>query len=277
MNNIIKLFDANNPQELKRMINPRTQTISQLLYLDLNNTSSDTDPLTRPRWYINHSTPIYTPGTVNVNLPLENVISMRLRDINFSVRQSEKSRRLSMYVMYILIEELQSQCNLGLFNFHFASKKLNYDPQANGLKYSYTFSTFEYNDGRFYFYKPIDHIDKITLNLRLHDYPFSFDAETLTASVTPLSNPARLTFATEHGLVNAQITISGFTTGDPITDASIIAAMNTTHSTYTVLDDYTITLPIDLSSTTPLVSHSVQVYSSTGLNFVLEVNSLVNI
>lgn len=277
MNNIIKLFDANNPQELKRMINPRTQMVSQLLYLDLNNTSSDTDPLTRPRWYINHSAPIYTTGTVNVNLPLENVISMRLRDINFSVRQAEKSRRLSMYVMYILIEELQSQCNLGLFNFHFAAKKLSFDPQTYGLKYNYTFSTFEYNDGRFYFYKPIDHIDKITLNLRLHDYPFSLDAETLTATITPLSNPANITFLTEHGLNTSPITISGFTTGDPVTDAVVIAAMNTTHSNYTIIDLYTITLPIDLSTTTPLASHSVQVYSSIGLNFVLEVNSLVNI
>ena len=103
------------------------------------------------------------------------------------------------------------------------------------------------------FEKPINQISKFTISFYNPFQLLSFIPNYLQAEVIQNSNPMQLIFSTFHNmLTNFKIKITNFTTGNIIADAIIIASINDQILDITKINDYNISVPIDLTTMTPI-------------------------
>jgi hypothetical protein len=111
------------------------------------------------------------------------------------------------------------------------------------------------NKGYFWFQKPINQFSKLTISFYNPFQLITFIPNYLSAVVIQNSNPMQLTFNVLHNMLsNFKILINNFTTGNPISDKLLIDSINDQTLNVTKIDDYNITVPIDLTSMTPLLN-----------------------
>ena len=109
------------------------------------------------------------------------------------------------------------------------------------------------NKGYFWFQKPVNQISKFTISFYNPFQLLSFIPNYLHAEVVQNSNPMQITFSTLHNmLTNFKIKITNFTTGNTTADAIIIESINNQILNITKINDYNITVPIDLTTMTPI-------------------------
>jgi hypothetical protein len=279
-----QLLNLTNIMRIQNMFNPQARLVSNYLYLSGSNRSDVQDGTYKLHWYLNSGDPIYQKGVINLNYGLRDIVSMKIQKISFGIRNPATSPILARKRVAVDIEEFNAQACISPegTRFHFMM-----DSQGTMAKVhndGTSLSPYNFNRGVFHFRRPIGKIDAITLSMYTPLQPLALDSDYTYGTVVQGSNPATIIFTTTHDLYAGPITISGFTTGNPVADAAIIAQVNTTFNAnftsctgplFTLIDDVTITLPVDLSSTTPLpTAPTITMYAPIDFSTVLEIISL---
>jgi hypothetical protein len=274
---ITNLLNLSNTIRLQNMFNPVASLIKNYVYVNSNNAL--TNNLTNISFNLNSCGPVFKNGYINTTNAISNIVAMRISKISFGIRSEAKNTILSRKRLTILIDELSAQSFVAPEGnrFHFITNRHSaYNTQ---FAYATTQSPYYFNRGWFKFNTPISKLDRLTLRFYCPFQPFALDADNVSATVTQQSNPAILTFTQPHGILDGPITISNFTTGNTVVDAAIINVFNSTFykatSTYTnkftVINANTISLNVNLSTTTALtVAPVVNVYTPINFTTTLE-------
>lgn len=284
-----KIMGALNNISIRNLFNPRARYTTNYLILNNQFSSNNTDGRYSISWGISESVMANQDGVINTSSNISNIVAMRMSALTFTCRTSFTKNIVARKRISVLIKELSAQAFIAPEGnkYHFIGAPIKYysyigQPITGNETYgpsSYinTTSFYYWNHGNFYFQFPIKKIDTLTISLYCPFQPFPLDNENISGYVVQSSNPAQIVFSTEHGLYQDSITISNFTTGNPTTDAALISAMNTTftYPNFTVVDSFTITVPVNLTGMTTLTNNpSINGYRIVQLITHLELVSL---
>ena len=275
-----------NPKKLTRILNPQSLYKKAYFILDSRYRSSAgtnnlSNSITKYKWDFNlNSQPSDNNSSVNVIGNMRDIVSLRIYPfrIPYNSLLDNKYKRLS-----ILIEELESQAFVAheQRKFHFM---LETDIDSSFIN----LNTNKYNDGYFYFEKPITSIEtisitfanpleKIDFNLDRCNYKVDhFSLNPLTKITTYNSNNADIF---KHDLESGdRVYLTGFKTkelnsilSEQISiDKNITEKINSINGyNISVLDDYSFSIDLDTSNTqNPLNSIFNNVYFGSKRIFI---------
>lgn len=267
-------YISDDPEEAKYSIQeiadviPRAMT-SKLKYkylmLDSNNAYAAESTTSKFTWLLNDKVPTLSTGYINISNPLHNIVKARLGRMTFNNMSQSFIDDVNNRNRYGFgFNEFVSQAMVNPLNtkFQFIEFLPEYDATRS---FHATLSPFNENRGWFRFREKFNILDKLTLTItnlitdEVVSLPPStpltitgiqtFNTITVTVGATTYTN----ILVIEDLLPPGPVVISGFTTDDPVTDAALIAAYNTTQ-TLLLPDVATYPTyyysPIDISSAT---------------------------
>lgn len=239
----IKTMFGLNMYNTRKLFNESALHTYRYVVLDTSRSSGYDFNTKKYRWNYN-GTPLVEEGVASSTGPIKNIVGMRA----FPIVMKNFSTFRDLYNIYTLtIDELVSQSFIGherqRYHFMFRTKNV---PIA-GLSDSNEFNPHDFNRGYFWFRTPIQSISSFTISMANPVQIVDIPAGIQSAIISTYANPLELVFNYPHGLLDGGIVIvSNFTTNDTVTDAAIIAAVNSTAGhVVTVVDDFTISIPID--------------------------------
>jgi hypothetical protein len=204
-------------------------------------------------WNIS-SIPGESPGVVSTQSPMANIIAMKFDEffIPYVADADNPYKKITL-----LIEELGMSSVMCHENRHY---HMMFDTEIITNRVKLT----PENGGYYNFSEPIDQFKRITISFGnpLNQLSFLPDYYPITVSINAPSS-TYLTFRVRHYVSDGEIVlISGFTTANPSVDFSSIAAVNSTSgNVVAVIDDYTLEITADISTTTLLADPpSVEAY-----------------
>lgn len=207
-------------------------------YRALRNATSDYT------WSISDQ-PSDTPGSVSTQAGMSNIISMKFSEffIPYVPEADNPYKKIT-----VLIDTLSMSSVMAHENRHYhiicdtsiVTNRIRLVPE---------------NCGVFKFNEPIDHLKRISISFAnpLVQLNFLPDTYSVTLNVNA-PNSTYITFLTKHYISDGElILITGFTTANPSSDFAAIAAINNPNGiVVSVVDDYTLEVSQDLSSSTLL-------------------------
>lgn len=226
----------------RKLFNETSLYTYRYVSLDTSNSTGYDFVARKYKWNYN-GTPVVQDGTASSTGPIKNIIGMRV----FPIVMKEFLGFRDLYNIYTLtIDELISQSFIGheKQRYHFMFRVKNYP--VVGVSNWIEFNPHDFNRGYFWFKTPIQNISTFTISMANPVQAVDIPAGIQTCDVTH-NNPLELTFTYPHGIISGNtVFITGFTTDDPVTDAAIIAAINSTAGHIaTSVDTFNITIPID--------------------------------
>lgn len=242
-----------------------------VLYLDTNYQVFPPEQYGKLKWYLSSSTvEDYSigpngacSGMINIKKPIKNIIGMRIGNYDLLRGMYHTIGLTNMHHFDLCVEELKQQGFIAnnRYNHFFFSR--TYEPVSPNDE----LSTHGHNDGYFWFNKPIQYLDSVTLSLGYRGAEMPFYNNEFHGVLVQNSNPMQVNMdivgtGTYCQLEN--VTIYGFTTGDPVTDASLINSVNGI-SRVSLYSGY-MTFAIDISTMTP---------SSEEIHIMLKINRLI--
>ena len=258
--NINNLLGITSSNDAARVLNPdsflrKNYIMLDSRYRDLTGTNSD--GITAFSWnYILQSVSL-VQGTVNIVGNVRDIVALRIYPsrIPYVLSADNKYSRIS-----ILITELSSQSFISheKRNFHFMLRSVIDDNFIN-------LDTHDYNDGYFYFEKPITTLNRLTLTFGspLEPVVFDKDRDVCTIdyfSIQPLTKitTGSLSSPNPHNLINGDtVYFTYFKTGyiDPVLvseiliDETIVNNINRLSGwIITVIDDFSFSIIYDTST-----------------------------
>ena len=258
--NISNLLGITSSNNAARVLNPdsflrKNYIMLDSRYRDLTGTNSD--GITAFSWnYVLQSVSM-AQGTVNIVGNVRDIVSLRIYPsrIPYVLSADNKYSRIS-----ILIAELSSQSFISheKRNFHFMLRSVIDDNFIN-------LDTHNFNDGYFYFEKPITTLNRLTLTFGSPLEPVVFDKDRDVCiidyfSIQPLTKitTGSLSSPKPHNLVNGDVVyFTYFKTGyiDPVLvseiliDETIVNNINRISGwIITVIDDFSFSIIYDTST-----------------------------
>ena len=258
--NISNLLGITSSNDAARVLNPNSFLRKNYIMLDSRYrdlTGTNSDGITAFSWnYVLQSLSM-AQGTVNIVGNVRDIVSLRIYPsrIPYVLSADNKYSRIS-----ILITELSSQSFISheKRNFHFMLRSVIDDNFIN-------LDTHNYNDGYFYFEKPITTLNRLTLTFGspLEPVVFDKDRDICTIdyfSIQPLTKitTGSLRSPKPHNLVNGDVVyFTYFKTGyiDPVLvneiliDETIVNNINRISGwIITVIDDFSFSIIYDTST-----------------------------
>ena len=258
--NISNLLGITSSNDAARVLNPNSFLRKNYIMLDSRYrdlTGTNSDGITAFSWnYVLQSVSM-AQGTVNIVGNVRDIVSLRIYPsrIPYVLSADNKYSRIS-----ILITELSSQSFISheKRNFHFMLRSVIDDNFIN-------LDTHDYNDGYFYFEKPITTLNRLTLTFGspLEPVVFDKDRDICTIdyfSIQPLTKitTGSASSPTPHNLINGDtVYFTYFKTGyiDPVLvsailiDETIVNNINRLSGwIITVIDDFSFSIIYDTST-----------------------------
>jgi hypothetical protein len=221
---------------------------SQILSFNTNSADRTVNIL---KWNI-VNTKNYNQGDVNTSEKLSNVIGMRLHP--FRMRTYDISLTPSLPRWYVGIKEFYNQSFLvNSRPFHFVSN-IDTTNYAQGTSFYTEMQTYPFNQGYFWFNEIYKVVDSITIDI--YNVFGKLDiriptTQTVVSTVVQNSNPLTFSMTNSNIRTGDIITITGFTTGNPVGDAALITSVNTYQNYIYVNTNNTAYINIDASAMTP--------------------------
>ena len=244
---VTRVLNATNFQDIKRTFIEHNYI--SYIFLDSNNRLElankdyvSTNPLNSTMtWELNSSNPLYRNGIINVKDDVCDIVACEIGIVGFADRYNYDGTKSMMPLIgnylynqkiSILIREFESQSYISQegtkYHFMLKRKPLILDAvykTETAIQRSYpTFTPM--NKGLYRFSRPISRINSITIQLYCPFQQMPIDQENYTVSVDLSADPITLTFTSDPSILFNEITISNFTTGDPIADANTINQVN---------------------------------------------------
>jgi hypothetical protein len=278
---ISSLLGITSSNDAVRILNPNSLLRKNYIMLDsryreLN--GSNSDGITSFTWnYVLQSVSM-AQGTVNIVGNVRDIVALRIYPsrIPYVLSADNKYSRIS-----VLITELSSQSFISHEhrNFHFMLKSVIDDTFINLV-------THDYNDGYFYFEKPITTLNKLTLSFGSPLEPIVFDRDRDFCTIdyftmSPLTNitTGPMGSPRHHNLTNGdRVYFTNFNTGyiDPVLDQEIeidkkiVSNINKLSGwIITVIDDFSFSIIYNTSSIqSPLLNLEVNVFYGSKRMFI---------
>lgn len=260
--NVSKFLGKNTEYGIRKMINPKSIYKQAYLSLDSKYRLSENDGTNYVSWNILNNS-LISNGSASIVGSLGDIVAIRIYPCRIPYKQTaiNNLKRIS-----ILIDELRAQSYIAHENrrYHFMCTAESDGNMINLLSLPTPL------DSWYKFATPVVRFDKISLTFGAPLVPVIFDKDRLNATVSYV-NPSRFIFAEPHNLLTGDnVTMEGFTTGDPSGDAAQINALNSVYGNDVVrVDDYTIEiLSADLSTATPIITQVIQIYFQSKRFFI---------
>lgn len=240
--NIKSMFGLN-MYRTRKLFNETALYTYRYIVLDTSRSSGYDFNTKKYKWNYN-GTPLVEEGVASSTGPIKNIVGMR----SFPIVMKNFRTFRDLYNIYTLtIDELVAQSFIGheRQRYHFMYRTRNVP--VFGLSDSNEFNPRDFNRGYFWFRTPIQSINSFTISMANPVQIVDIPAGIQSAIISTFNNPLQLVFSYPHGLLSGGIIIiSNFTTNDPVTDAVIIASVNSSAGhVITVIDDLTISIPVD--------------------------------
>ena len=235
---IQSIFGHVNARSLVYRLNPSIKFKYKTLVLDSLQQSISTRGTGKLSWELNYSG-ISIPNTIQITEPLSNIVGLRLGPSRWQFIDSYKYSSDLIARWTILIEEFASQSFIGpngkKFHFMLGIWKQSVSDTIFSGNYYYDLSTHGFNQGYYWFNRPFDFVNNLTLEFGSPFQKFNMKSHTTWGTQSVTSNYLSVSFA--DSLVDASgspllgneaLTISGFTTSNPTNpaDAALIASVN---------------------------------------------------
>ena len=267
---VVDINGQNNAFVLSRNLNPKSKHFINYIHLDTDNVIEYNS--TKFKWELSEDSSLKKTGLINVNFPLDRIISMRLARCMFAnVNLTEHTTFLTNPRKRFAIgfEEFNTQAFVppSRRRYHFIQKR--YD--SMGMNHT----TTSFDDDRGWFHFTQKYAGPKSLTMSIWDlYNDTFITQPQIKYSMSMSVHLNMSIIEGFALVNwIQIdaadknkfklingysedwVFSDFTTADPVADAAVIAAWNTTAKLRLLLDAksngrYYFTRDIDLSGIT---------------------------
>lgn len=245
------LFGSYQLDDLKSVFIPTNKHKIIYLHLDTDNMLYREDG--KLSWGLTESS-VYTAGNINIRQPIRNIVGMHLMPFRLAESTTTYSKD-NIYRWSILIDELQSDSFMNVIKYHFVTTgtKVNSVTDAESTAYiEMTMANF--NHGYYWFKEPIYSLSSITFSFGNLLSRFDVPAQISKWRVDQTSNPmhlVRVFTITPYLIQTESIIITGFTTGDTVTDSAVIASINDQVLTTTAYDANNIYIgAISLATTT---------------------------
>ncbi len=265
LGNIQGFLGKTDDTSLQQMLNPQAAWRKNYIVLDTRYKKDDGNTFNLS-WDFLANSSNNVSGGVNSIGDVQQVVSVSCPPLRIPYTETifqNSYRRITM-----LITEFSGQSFIGQegrkYHFIFSAKlgdgnMIDLEPlMGDGM------ATFE-------FAKPITQLDTLTVSFGNPLEPIIFDQDSMLMEIQ-YNNPISLTSVMEHKLQTGdQIYLSGFTTGDLLVDAAIIAKLNSqTGHNVVVIDDYTVQInDIDMTAVTaPISPLSIPVYFGSKRIFI---------
>lgn len=193
-------------------------------------------------------------GVTSTQAPMGNIISMKFQEffIPYVADADNPYKKISLLIEDLGMSSIMCHENRHyhmMFDTEIVTNRVRLIPENGGV---YNFS------------EPIDQFKRVTISFGnpLNQLSFLPDFYPIVVSINGPSS-TYLTFRVKHFVSDGEIVlISGFTTANPSIDFGSIAAVNSTSgNVVAVIDDYTLEITADISTTTLLAdSPSVEAY-----------------
>lgn len=263
--NIAQIFGISDKYKLQRIFNP--EALYERNYIELDTSIANVTQIALPsfdlfrqdatptvyNWeYMENATQTF--GVVNTTAKIKDVVGIRMYPLKFAATRGY----IDIFNTYnILISEFSAQSFISHQGrkFHFT---VTPTLMRAGLNMYVEYSPYEHNKGYIWFRLPYTTLKSFTITLARGNNIVSLPTSVLSGAVinypfggfpTCYTNPGIIwTFSTHNAVTGQTMVISGFTTADPVADATVIAQVNTPAGwPITVLDDTHFSIPVDLT------------------------------
>lgn len=287
---IANLLGITSKEELKLLFKPKYK--KKQIILDTINQDRSVDCFSgKVSWYIN-TTKYFAEESANFNFDFRNIIGIKLSPCRWEY-SPEYLYMTNITRWTVCIEEFNAQSFIYPISQTFSSAPPNYGVVTNTRKFHFIFAlgsiaaldssgTYNYydmdikgfNEGYYWFDPPVTILsNKITLSFGMPFNSFCIKSQKFTGligksidnhlTITSLHNPLVINDNRALPLMYGSLTLDGFTTANPVTDAALISSINghTFTPTYPV-NQYTIQFnAIDLTGIT-LTGGSMNCYTN---------------
>lgn len=256
---------GNNDQYgIQRIINPQALYSKTQILLDSRYRSLDTDGTTLFKWSFSN-TLITQQGTFNTISPIRDIIAIKVLGpikIPYTSYAENPTKNITMYY-----NEFSNQCVPAQENRKY-HHWMDYSVEDDWI----TLNAEKYNEGTYFFDKPITTLDTLSINFGAPLQIIQFDLDRMNGIFTA-GEQTTITFPSAHNLDSGYtIYFSNFTTTDPSNDSVIIAAMNSIYGLKVTRVDITkVTVDVNTSSISGVMNSPVAFFGEKRLYVPLEI------
>jgi hypothetical protein len=253
--NISDIMGLSTQNDLINLLNPPAGYASRIITLDslyqddtINGTGKIAWDLIATRDLNNMTANGISNGTVpsgaNTTEPLKNIVGIRMMPFRLlvinEIEWGFKYNYDPLFTWTVLIEELQAQAIIGPEGrrYHFMTtlgEITNSQTVSVSTANYWEMTTHNFNQGYYWFRQPITELSRITLSFGCPWYQFNIKNSKFTTAINNYTNLlAALINMTQtwnnlnQGCFGGNLTITGFTTANPTTDAALIEYVNST-------------------------------------------------
>ncbi len=311
---IENIMELSTQDDLIKLINPSAGYASRILVLDSLYQDDTMNGSGKIAWDIIPSRDLNNmnqSGTIGGNTlsganstePLKNIVGIRLMpfrllmvDINNSYNYRYNTDPLFLWT--ILIEELDIQSIIGptgrKYHFMAAVEELtNQITLKNGRSSSYAkfweMTTHNYNQGYYWFRQPITELTRMTLSFGCPWYQFNIKNSKFPVTINKYNisgtdylaayiNTTLTWNNVNQGNLAGNLRITGFTTANPVTDAVLIAYVNSTTFTTSMYSDYIVTISsvdYNVIAFTTVNLTRITINANSGMNIYTDVYRMI--
>jgi hypothetical protein len=255
------VFGITNPRELAVMFNPELAIKKAYIVADTKHCIQAVPvPGVRTSFTWTYTNdPYVREGVINSDDNIQNVKSIKLYRLRLPYLTEVVNTVNRRFTVLIKEFAAQSFLNYDGTRFHFIMNPV-LPNSVDGSKYNC--NVYDFNEGVYTFDQPITTFQSLTIVVQSDMVPINFlhDRDTCTFTYGATTT---ITTTNAIGLVGATmyVTITGFTTDAPVTDAATIAAINiVTPILATVTGANTCTIAINTTAITPTVGLTANIY-----------------
>jgi hypothetical protein len=258
--------------DMQLLFNPSSYYKRKMIVLDSINQDDALNGSGKIAWDVIPSRD-YLTGCVNTTRECRNVVGIRMLSARWEKIPELYYMDDNIARWTILMEELITQSTVGYENrkYHFMTTigaKAAVDSTGTYTYYDMTLHNF--NNGYYWFRRPITSLNRLTLSFGCPWYVFNIKSNKMTGNaVIGGGNLLNVNFQSGANVTNSNavlmfgnLTITGFTTTDPIANAALIASVNNNTFTPTYLTPYSIQFNIDLTGITLPNNLRLNIYST---------------
>ncbi len=240
---VSSILGQSSDREIQRIFNPVARNRKAYVNLDSKYRLLNEGGTTFYKWNVVNIRE-QAPGAVNVIGSLRDIVALRVYPTRLPY-PSDGSGDTEYKQINMLIDEFASQAVIA----------------QEGRRYHIVFKTtvdgdwidlncYEQNNGRFRFVQPVTTLSTLTVSFAAATTIVPFDADRLLSFVSSYGSPTIVSTApTPHNLrTGNRVSITGFTTYNPVVDDILIKTINSATFTVIVLSTTTFSIPISTAS-----------------------------
>lgn len=260
---LTSVLGNNDSYGIQRVINPQALHAKTQILLDSRYRSLDTDGTLLFKWSFSN-TMTTQQGTFNTLSPIRDIVAIKVFPfkIPYTANAENPTKNITLYY-----NEFSNQCVPAQENRKY-HHWMDYNIEDDWI----SLNADKYNEGIYYFDKPITSLDTLTINFGAPLQIIQFDLDRMNVAFTA-GITTTITFPSAHNLDSGNtIYFTNFSTTQSVTDANIISSINTSSGLkVTRVDSTTATVAVNSSAVAGIMNAPIAFFGEKRIFIPLEI------